>query len=59
MSFFREQVHNKANAMAKLDLQESMTAEEEDGLMGVDAKIPGGLYDSSNLSATAQSELLK
>lgn len=45
--------------MAKLDLQESMTAEEEDGLMGVDAKIPGGLYDSSNLSATAQSELLK
>ena len=45
--------------MAELHNQESIASEAEDGLMGVDSKIPGGLYDSANLSAGTEAELLK
>ena len=59
LSIFREQRHAKASAAAKLDHQQSIAADDNEDLVGIDAKIPGGLYDSVKLSAGTEAELLK
>lgn len=59
LSFFREQQHNKANAMATLSPPEADDDNNnDDGLVGADAKIPGGLYDSTKLSEGMEAEMV-
>ena len=50
LSIFREQRHNKANALARMDTEMSEAEEEGGDLLGTDVKIPGGLYDSTKNS---------
>ena len=57
LSFFREQQHNKANALAGLADDDTSDGNDE-GLLGADAKIPGGMYDSAGLSDDVQAEMV-
>ena len=57
LSIFREQRHNKANALARMDTDMSEAEDEGGDLVGTDIKIPGRIYDSAKSSEGEESAL--